>query len=166
MSRIRAEDAICPAGLCLDLFGQSSERGSERARRARLDHNSSSRGRVSPLRCSLRASSARRRNFPGSDASFSFQAVSSSKVSIICEAMASCSSQGSAATLRRASSSSSVMTAVYHCGGEWLRGSDSMPAISQTRPLEHHLQKNPTHFPPVGRHVDYEADFRVFVGIS
>jgi hypothetical protein len=119
----------------LDLFGQRSERGSERARRARLDHKSSSRGRVSPLRCSWRASSARRRNFPGSDASFSLQAVSSSKVSIICEAMASCSSRGSAATLRKASSSSSVMTAVYQlrrrvAGGEWLRGSDQWRGTS------------------------------------
>jgi hypothetical protein len=38
--------------------------------------------------------------------------------------MASCSSRGSAATFRRASSSSSLMTAVYHCGAEWLVASD------------------------------------------
>lgn len=52
-------------------------------RMLRFDHNNSSRGRVSPCRCSSRASSARRRNFPGSAASFSFQAVSSSSVSMI-----------------------------------------------------------------------------------
>src|SRR6266705_3837539 len=55
VTRISAEKPVGLPRLSLNFIWQGSKCGSEGARGARLNHNSSSRGRVSPRRCSCRA---------------------------------------------------------------------------------------------------------------
>jgi hypothetical protein len=80
-----------PAGSGLNLIWQCGKCATKGASDARFDHKISSSGRVSPRSCSCLASRARLRSLSSVPASFSFQAVSSSRVSRICEAIASCS---------------------------------------------------------------------------
>jgi len=108
MSWVFSEEMISALCAYLNFLGKCGKRRSERVRCARLDQRVSSSGLVLPSWCSRVAASASALSFGRVAANFCFHAASSSRVSRICEAIASCSSRERAATLRNASSSKPV----------------------------------------------------------
>src|SRR5438874_13769898 len=108
MSWVFSEKAVGAVCAYLNFLRKCGKRRSERVRCARLDHRFSPSGLVLPSWCSRVAASASACSFGRVPANFCFHAASSSMVSRICEAIASCSSLERAATLRNASSSKPV----------------------------------------------------------
>lgn len=94
MPRILLEEQLSLPCLPADFFWKVSVGLAELVRGAGPDQRRPSSGRVFPLRCSARASWARRRIFSLLEAKCLAQADSSSSSARICAAIASCSSCG------------------------------------------------------------------------
>jgi hypothetical protein len=108
-SWVAPEHLICPPGLQLNLLRKAGVHLAKPPRCVRPHPTSSANGRVSPRRCSCRASRARDRNTAGFSRKLRVHASSSSRVSMIWDAMASCSPWERDSTRRNASSSRPVI---------------------------------------------------------
>ena len=93
MGRVLPEQLVSSPGLQAHRIWETAIRLAKPSRRERLHPISSSSGRVSPSRCSSRASRARDRNSAGLSRKLRAQASSSSRVSMIWAAITSCSSR-------------------------------------------------------------------------
>jgi hypothetical protein len=109
VGRVLPERLASSPGLQPHLIREIAIRLAKASRRERLHPISSSSGRVSPRRCSSRASRAMDRNSAGLSWKLRAHASSSSRVSMIWDAMASCSSCERDSTRRSALSSRPVM---------------------------------------------------------